>query len=236
MLSWIAASTSRLRVLPRVLGVPYRAPAVVAKMAESFDRLSGGRLILGLGAGASDAEFRALGLPIRTLHERMSGLEDAIRISRGLWSEPTFTFKGAIYETDAAELEPKPEHSIPIWIGTHGRRGLAITGRLADGWIPSLENAPPDQAPAMLRIIHDAASEAGRDPSDVARIYNLEVAIDGVGDSSVVSGEAGEVIERLVDFLKLGFTGFNFILAGQDKEEQMQRLANEVIPAVRAAS
>jgi len=64
MLSWIAAETSRIRVATRVLGLPYRSPAVVAKMAETFDRLSNGRLILGLGAGASDEEFRALGLEV----------------------------------------------------------------------------------------------------------------------------------------------------------------------------
>src|SRR5881397_3549821 len=65
VLSWIAARTSRIRVATRVLGVPYRHPPVVAKMAESFDRLSGGRLILGLGAGSSDEEFQSLGLEVR---------------------------------------------------------------------------------------------------------------------------------------------------------------------------
>jgi len=73
MLSWIAAGTSRIRVATRVLGVPYRHPAVVAKMAETFDRLSGGRLILGLGGGASDEEFRAFGLGFRPPRDKVDG-------------------------------------------------------------------------------------------------------------------------------------------------------------------
>ena len=78
MLSWIAASTSTVRIATRVLGVPYRSPAMVAKMAETFDRLSGGRLILGLGGGYSDDEFRAFGLRVPTAREKVDGLAEAI--------------------------------------------------------------------------------------------------------------------------------------------------------------
>src|SRR5882757_854771 len=78
MLSWVAASTSRIRVATRVLGVPYRSPAMVAKMAETLDRLSGGRLILGLGGGYSDDEFRAFGLPVPTPREKVDGMTEAI--------------------------------------------------------------------------------------------------------------------------------------------------------------
>lgn len=149
MLSWIAASTSRIKVATRVLGVPYRAPAMVAKMAETFDRLSRGRLILGLGGGYSDDEFRAFGLDVPSPEDKIAGLEEAVRIARGLWSERSLTFQGHIHHTEAAEIEPKPEHPIPIWLGTFGRRALHLTGRLADGWIPSLANATPEQIPAM---------------------------------------------------------------------------------------
>jgi alkanesulfonate monooxygenase SsuD/methylene tetrahydromethanopterin reductase-like flavin-dependent oxidoreductase (luciferase family) len=138
MLSWIAAATSHIKVATRVLGVPYRPPAVLAKMAETFDRLSDGRLILGLGGGAVDEEFRAFGFPVRSPRDKVDGLEEAIRIARGLWSRPGFTFEGRLYRTDGADLEPKPERRIPIWLGTYGNRALALTGRLVDGWIPSL--------------------------------------------------------------------------------------------------
>jgi probable F420-dependent oxidoreductase len=238
MLSWIAARTSRVRVATRVLGLPYRAPAVVAKMAETFDRLSGGRLILGLGAGASDEEFRALGLAVRPPRDKIDGLDEAIQIIRGLWSEPAFTFEGRLYRTDEAEVQPKPGRTIPIWLGTFGDRALALTGRLADGWIPSIEYAPPDQIPAMRDRIIAAARAVGRGPDEITCVYNMQIRVDDKAEPerSVVSGSSGAVVEQLSGFVELGFTGFNFIPFGPDKDEQAQRLAHEVIPAVRAAA
>ena len=236
-LSWIAASTSRLRLATRVLGVPYRHPAMVAKMAETFDRLSDGRLILGLGAGSGEDEFRALGLGAHTLRERMDGLQEAIQIVRGLWSAPAYTFEGRRYRVSDARLEPKPAHSIPIWLGTHGRRGLNLTGRLADGWIPSHAYAPPDEVSAMLTIVRESARDAGRDPRDVTCIYNVEVSIGERGDTPdhVVSGTSAEVAERLVGFVKLGFDGFNLIPTGPSRDQQIASLGSDVLPAVRAA-
>src|SRR6266511_816643 len=172
MLSWVAAATTRIRVATRVLGVPYRPPAMVAKMAETLDRLSGGRLILGLGGGSSDEEFRAFGLRVPTAAEQVDGLAEAIDIARGLWSQRRFTYDGRLYRTDAAELEPKPDRHIPIWLGTFGHRSLALTGRLADGWIPSLGFAPPDRAVVMRERVLAAARDAGRDPDQITCAYN----------------------------------------------------------------
>src|SRR5439155_16307681 len=102
VLAWIAARTTRIRIATRVLGVPYRPPAVVAKMAETFDRLSNGRLILGLGGGHSDEEFRAFGLRVPTAREKVDGLAEAIEITRRLWSEDDVTFSGRLFRTEAA--------------------------------------------------------------------------------------------------------------------------------------
>ena len=238
MLSWIAAGTSRIRVATRVLGVPYRHPAVVAKMAETFDRLSGGRLILGLGGGASDEEFRAFGLGFRSPRDKVDGLEEAVRIIRGLWSEREFTFDGRLYETERGRVEPKPDHHIPIWLGTFGDRALAVTGRVADGWIPSLDMAPPDRARVMREHIFTAAREAGRDPESITCAYNLQVRIDDREDPrpSIVSGPPDVVAERLLGFARIGFSAVNFKPIGPGEDEQAERLAHEVIPAVRAAS
>jgi probable F420-dependent oxidoreductase len=238
MLSWIAAATSRVRVATRVLAVPYRQPAVVAKMAESLDRLSGGRLILGLGGGALDEEFRAFGLGVRPPRDKVDGLEEAVRVIRGLWSQPTFTFDGRLYRADGAELEPKPDHRIPIWLGTYGRRALALTGRLADGWIPSLGYAPPEQVTVMRERVLAAARQAGRDPGEITCAYNLEVRVDEHAGSrpSVVSGPPDAVTERLLGLLELGFTALNLIPAGPGKDDQTERLARDVLPALRAAS
>src|SRR5919204_427537 len=88
----LGAGTPRIRIASRVLGVPSRPPAMVAKMAESLDRLSGGRLILGLGGGYSDEEFRAFGLRVPSPRDKVDGLAEAIAIARGLWSQKRFSF------------------------------------------------------------------------------------------------------------------------------------------------
>jgi alkanesulfonate monooxygenase SsuD/methylene tetrahydromethanopterin reductase-like flavin-dependent oxidoreductase (luciferase family) len=237
MLSWIAAATSRVRVATRVLGVPYRHPAVVAKMAESFDRLSGGRLVLGLGGGAVDEEFRAFGLGVRSPRDKVDGLEEAVRIARGMWSRPGFTLRGRLYHTDGAELEPKPDRRIPIWLGTYGDRALALTGRLADGWIPSLAYAPPERVAVMRERVMAAAEAAGRDPGEVTCAYNVGVRVDERAEAgpSAVAGAPGAVTERLLGFLELGFTALSLIPVGPGEPEQAERLAREVVPALRAA-
>jgi alkanesulfonate monooxygenase SsuD/methylene tetrahydromethanopterin reductase-like flavin-dependent oxidoreductase (luciferase family) len=237
MLSWIAACTSRIKIASRVLGVPYRPPAMVAKMAESLDRLSGGRLILGLGGGYSDAEFRAFGLGVPTPRDKVDGMEEAILIARGLWSRPAFTFEGRLHRTEAADLEPKPDRRIPIWLGTYGNRALAVTGRLADGWIPSLGFAPPAEAAAMRERILTAASEAGRDPAEIICAYNVSVHV-GSGaagiDPAAITGPPDAVADRLLELAGLGFAAFNFMPVGGEPREQAERLAREVIPVVRA--
>jgi probable F420-dependent oxidoreductase len=234
LLTWLAASTSRIGLATRVLGQPYRNPAVVAKMAETFDRLSGGRLILGLGGGYSDEEFRGFGVGAPTPRDKVDGLAEAIEIIRGLWSTPAFTYHGRLYRTDRAELSPKPERRIPIWLGTYGRRALALTGRLADGWIPSLGFAPPEQAAAMRERVRAAAQAAGREPDEITCAYNVAVRIDGHADGSpaVVSGSAAQVADRLRGFVGLGFTTLNLNPVGPDQDEQLERLAAEVLPAV----
>jgi len=236
MLSWIAASTSRITVATRVLGVPYRHPPMVAKMAETLDRLSGGRLILGLGGGYSDDEFRAFGLGVPTPAQKVDGLAEAIEIIRGLWSGPAFSFDGGRYRTSEADLEPKPAHRIPIWLGTFGPRALAVTGRLADGWIPSLGYASLDELIVMRGRVLAAARAAGRDGGFTCAL-NLQVQVDEQADAgpSVVAGPPATVAERLTALIEAGFTALNFIPAGRPHDEQAGRLAREVLPSLAAS-
>jgi alkanesulfonate monooxygenase SsuD/methylene tetrahydromethanopterin reductase-like flavin-dependent oxidoreductase (luciferase family) len=238
MLCFIAAATSRIRIATRVLGVPYRNPAMVAKMAETLDQLSGGRLILGLGGGSADDEHRAFGLGVRSPKEKTDGLEEALTIIHGLWSEPSFSFSGRLYQTEAADLEPKPAPRIPIWLGAFAPRALAVTGRLADGWIPSLGYASPDEVVVMRERILMAAREAGRDPAAITCAYNVDVRVGAKAegdDASVVAGAPAAIVERLNGFVELGFSAFNFMVGGPDSDAQAERLAADVIPALRAA-
>jgi probable F420-dependent oxidoreductase len=235
LMTWIAAQTSRIAIASDVLSLPFRLPALIAKMAESLDRLSGGRLILGLGAGSVDQEFAAFGAPVRPPAEKIEALEEALRVIRGVWSEPVFTYDGAYYRNEEARVEPKPTRTIPIWLGAYRPRALELTGRLADGWIPSMGYLPPAEVePAMARV-RAAAERAGRDPDALDFAYNVSVRVGGPPANDPerqVAGEAAEVARQLSALLELGFSVLNLSLSG-DRDEQMRRLAEDVLPDVR---
>jgi alkanesulfonate monooxygenase SsuD/methylene tetrahydromethanopterin reductase-like flavin-dependent oxidoreductase (luciferase family) len=235
LLTWVAAATSRITIASRVLSLPFRSPALVAKMAESLNRFAGNRLILGLGAGAADAELRAFGLPVPSARDKVDGLADAMEIIRGLWRQPAFSYAGRVHAVEAAELEPKPPRPIPIWLGTFGDRALEVTGRYADGWIPSLGYAGADRLARMRGQVLAAARAAGRPPGDVTCALHLEVSVGG-GDAGpdIVSGSPGQIAGRLSELVEAGFTAFSFSPAGpRPAGEQVEQLAADVIPLLR---
>lgn len=215
LLTWIAARTTRIAVATRVLGVPFRRPLMVAKAAESLQRLSGGRLILGLGGGYLDDEIAAVGAPPVTPGQKVDGLAAAVETIRRGWS-------GAIV--------PAPSRPIPIWLGTYGPRALAVTGRLADGWIPSYGFAGPDQIPEMWDRILTAAAAAGRPPDSVRAVYNVPVTIGDSAEEGRVTGSAADVVEQLRSFTALGFSGFSLM----PSPDSAAAVAAEVLPALRS--
>src|ERR1700761_7772544 len=172
LLTWIAAHTSRIKIASRVLAVPFRRPAMVAKLAASLDLLSGGRFILGLGAGYSDEEIAAVGGPALSPAEKIDGLAEAIQIIRAAWTQSGYTQPGRQHSALDLEMEPRPAQPIPIWLGTFGPRALAVTGRLADGWIPSLGYRPVEEFTVMRRRIDVAAEAVGRRPEGIRSILN----------------------------------------------------------------
>jgi alkanesulfonate monooxygenase SsuD/methylene tetrahydromethanopterin reductase-like flavin-dependent oxidoreductase (luciferase family) len=231
LLTWIAARTTRIGIVPRVLGVPFRRPALVAKAAESLQRLSRGRLTLGLGAGYSDEEIRAVGGLDLTPGAKVEGLEDAIAIVRAAWTQRVVSYHGRAYSVDNLDLEPKPAEPIPIWLGALGPRGLELTGRLADGWIPFLRFAGPDRIPELLGRIRTASVAAGRPADAVRAVYSVPVRLDPKArtTASVIAGSAADITEQLHSFAELGFTGFDLMPA----RDQMRALAEDVVPALR---
>jgi alkanesulfonate monooxygenase SsuD/methylene tetrahydromethanopterin reductase-like flavin-dependent oxidoreductase (luciferase family) len=236
MLTWIAAHTSRIKVASRVLAVPFRRPAMVAKLAASLALLSGGRFILGLGAGYSDQEITALGGPVLSPAEKIDGLAEAIQVIRGAWTHSGYTQQGRHHNVRDLEIEPKPTRPIPVWLGTFGPRALAVTGRLADGWIPSLGHMPVEKIPGMRRRIDAAAEAAGRRPDEIRGILNMNIRIDPNAEPQpdAVTGSAEQVVSQLRNLLGLGFTGFNFIVTSPGRTANMQRLAEEVLPVLRS--
>ena len=236
MLTWIAARTSRIKVASRVLGVPFRRPAMLAKFAASLDLLSGGRFILGLGAGHSDQEIAAVGGPALSPAEKIHGLAEAIQVIRGAWARSGYTQHGRHHSVRDLTMEPKATHSVPIWLGTFGPRALAVTGALADGWIPSLGYTPVDEFPAMRHRIDAAADASGRRPDEIRSILNLNIRIGPPAQpqQDVVTGSAKQAVSQLRHLLGLGFTGFNFLVSGPDQIATWQRIGQEVLPALRS--
>jgi alkanesulfonate monooxygenase SsuD/methylene tetrahydromethanopterin reductase-like flavin-dependent oxidoreductase (luciferase family) len=174
LLSYVAAHTERITLLPDVINLPLRQPAVLAKAAASLDLLSDGRVELGLGAGAFWDGVEAMGGPRRTPGESVSALEEAIKIIRAfLDGEPSVRLDGEHYRVKGAKPGPAPAHRIGLWLGAYGPRMLRLTGRLGDGWLPSLGNLPEADIAKRHGIIDEAARQAGRDPSDIVRAINV---------------------------------------------------------------
>ncbi len=179
LLSWMAASTSRVRLALNVANLPLRPPAVLARSAASLDLLSGGRVELGLGTGAFWDAIEANGGPRRSPGEAVTALEEAIAAIRALWAPSGgVRLDGEHYPLRGARAGPAPAHDIGIWVGAYKPRMLRLVGRLADGWLPSASNCPPDQLPAMNRAIDEAAVAAGRDPAAIRRLYNIDASFD----------------------------------------------------------
>jgi alkanesulfonate monooxygenase SsuD/methylene tetrahydromethanopterin reductase-like flavin-dependent oxidoreductase (luciferase family) len=237
LLADLLARTERIRVFPDVANLPLRGPAMIAKQAASLDVLSRGRFELGLGAGAFWEAVRAMGGPVRSPGEAIDALEEAIRIIRLFWSgERTISFVGEHYSVRGLHPGPPPAHPIEIWLGVGRPRGLALTGRLADGWIPSLSWATPDLVPALQRRIDDAAAEAGRDPAEIRRVYNVGGTIAAGPTRGLLDGSPAHWIETLTGFTReLGFDTFVFWPA-EDPVGQVERFALAVVPALREAA
>lgn len=228
-LTWMAASTSTIMVAPNVLGLPYRHPAVLAKMAETLDRLSAGRLVVGIGTGGYDHEFDAFGLPRRRPGAKVAALGEALQILRGLWTEESVTFPGTYYQTDRAEMRPAARRTIPIWVGAYGERSLRQTGAHADGWLPSLGRIDIDRAAGMRETVRAAATDAGRDPDDLT--YAINVVLEPPGNTSRADATAAAIttVRRLVD---AGFS--TLVVAGLHTSDARQWFADDVMSRLRA--
>ena len=177
LLSALAAATSRIAIGPFVSCMSYRNPALVAKMADTVDEISGGRLILGLGAGWHEPEYRAFGYPY---DHRASRFEEGIRIIHGLLRHGRVDFVGKYHEARECELRPRGPRpgGPPILIGTRGQRMLRQVARYADAW--NTDWVLPDALPAQQAAVDAACADAGRDPATLERTAAVHIDLPGV--------------------------------------------------------
>ncbi len=230
----LLARTNRIRFFPNVANLPLRDPAMMGKQAASLDVLSGGRFELGLGAGAFWDAIGAMGGPVRPGGEALQALEEGIQILRASWSgERAITLKGKYYTVRGMHPGPLPAHPIEIWLGVIGPRAVSLTGRIGDGWVPSLSYVPPDAVPELGQRIDKAAVAAGRDPAAIRRVYNVNGSIIDGSTRGLLQGPPEHWIKTLQYFAsELGFDTFIFWPDG-DPLAQLERFANEVVPNLR---
>jgi F420-dependent oxidoreductase-like protein len=243
----LAACVPRLRIGPLVAGNTYRHPAVVAKMAATIDHMSGGRLVLGLGAGWQENEHRAYGLEFYTVGERLRRLEEACQVIKALFSEPRASFNGRYYRLEDAPLEPKPvQNPLPLMIGGGGEKvTLRIAARFADEWNVW---GDVDRLRQKMAVLDAHCENVGREPSAIARSAAVLVYLSD--DRKVVkrireepqarpsiAGNPAELAETIAEYARAGVDELivpDFHMEpGTAKTEFLDRFIEEVAPAGR---
>jgi alkanesulfonate monooxygenase SsuD/methylene tetrahydromethanopterin reductase-like flavin-dependent oxidoreductase (luciferase family) len=222
-LAALAAVTRRVALGPLVAATSFHNPAMIAKKAATIEEISGGRLILGLGAGWNRAEYEAYGYPF---DHRVSRFEEAFTIIRELLRTGRSDFRGQFYGLADCELlprGPRPEGP-PLMVGSEGPRMLAITlphVQAWNAWFTWFGNTPDGYRPMRQRI-DEACRAAGRDPADVERTVALFVAFPGAQGRSMgdlqtaevepISGEPQVLARRLAEFAEEGVAHVQLVL------------------------
>jgi alkanesulfonate monooxygenase SsuD/methylene tetrahydromethanopterin reductase-like flavin-dependent oxidoreductase (luciferase family)/hemerythrin-like domain-containing protein len=235
LMSYLAATTSRIRLTGNVLNLPLRQPVVLARSVASLDVLSGGRVELGLGAGAFWEAIEANGGRRLTPGQAVDALDEAIRIIREVWAADRrggVRVDGVHYRVAGAKRGPAPAHEVAIWVGAYKPRMLRLVGRAADGWLPSLAYLPkgPAELADLNALVDEGAEAAGRDPRSVRRLLNISGRFTRSG-SGFLTGPPEQWVEELAGLaLDQGTSGF---ILGADDPTSIQLFAQEVAPAVR---
>lgn len=182
-LAYLAGITTTVKLGTAVVVAPLHSPAVLAKRATTLDWLSDHRLLLGLGIGWQKEEYAAVGVPYA---DRGRRLEECIEAMRALWTSHPATYHGRYVEFDAVHSWPAPRAAIPIVLGGNSEPAIRRCGRLGNGWYPW--TISPEDFTAGVRILHDAARDAGRSPDEI--------------EITVVPGSANYERETDVDWVR----------------------------------
>ncbi|WP_424187255.1 LLM class flavin-dependent oxidoreductase [Actinokineospora sp. G85] len=238
----VLGATSRVTVAASVTNLPSRPAPVLARTISSLSALSGGRVVLGLGAGGSWDDIVRMGVPRLGPAAAVRALEEAIVLVRALsGGGGPVTFDGEFHQVRA--VAPAPVAAAPVWTGSVGPKSLAVTGRLADGWIPGHAS---DWRSSLYRtsrvLVDEAAAAASRDPAEIATVFNVlgritrdPLPATRTGDGRWDGGSVEQWVEELTGAaLEHGASGFVFHSSdGTPTDLALGRWAREVVPAVR---
>jgi alkanesulfonate monooxygenase SsuD/methylene tetrahydromethanopterin reductase-like flavin-dependent oxidoreductase (luciferase family) len=245
-LGFVLGSTERIAGLVNVTNLPTRPAPMLARTVTSLSSLSGGRIVLGMGAGGLWDRIADLGVPRLSPGDAVDAFEEAIVLVKRLsGGGPPLTFEGRYYQVH--QIEPAPVPVPEVWTGSNGPRSLAATGRVADGWLPGHAADWLSERYRWSRpIVDEAAAAVGRDPRDVRTIYNFpgritDQPLPATRDRSGrwVGGSVGQWVEELTGaVLDHDAAGFILFPTGRDDHDDVSlgRWANEIAPAVRQAT
>jgi probable F420-dependent oxidoreductase len=208
VLTYLAGRTRRVRLGTSVLVLPYRQPLIVAKQWATLDALSGGRTILGVGAGFMREQFEALGMD--TFDRRGAATDEAIRILRAAWAPGAeVSFAGDVYHFGPVRFLPKPARAggPPIWVGGIGRRAIRRAAELGDGW--HAVRIGPDELRAGVTAILELLDHHGRQPADVVisaklRLYGPRTGPRGEPHASELTGSADAMAAKIRSYREAG--------------------------------
>ena len=210
-LAALAVSVPRVRLGSLVVGNTYRHPALLAKMAANVDILSGGRLVLGLGAGWQENEHAAYGIEFSTVGGRLARLEEACQVVNGLLRQDRTDLDGKYYRLADAPLAPKPVHRVPLLIGGGGeQKTLRIAAKYADEWNVW---GTPEFLRQKMAVLDQRCEEIGRDPGEIERSANAMLTISDdasrverakAAGPRVIAGNAEQVGQQLRDYSESG--------------------------------
>jgi probable F420-dependent oxidoreductase len=243
LMAALAGSTSRATIGPLVACTAFHNPALLAKQASTIDEISGGRFVLGLGAGWNETEFRAFGIPF---DHRIDRFEEAFTIIRTLLRDGAIDFAGRYYEARDCELLPRPRPGgPPLLIGSNGPRMLRIAAPYVaswNTWYADTNNSPDGVAP-LSALVDAAARDVGRDPAEIARTVAVHVRMPGgrgrtMGDDSTsarivpLEGDPETIAAGLRAYADAGVAEVQIVLDPIDRPS-VERLA-EVLPILDA--
>jgi luciferase-type oxidoreductase len=206
ILSALAAATTSVELGQLVMCAAFRNPGLLAKMAVTADAVSGGRILLGLGAGWDDAEHEAFGF---ASDHRVSRFEEVVRILDGLLDSDTVSLRGRFHSVKAARLLPPPERQIPLLIAGNGPRMLRITARHADAWNTAWYGMPDERLRSRLSAFDAALAAEARDPTTVRRtvgvwIEDPQLVAEEGRDPEAFHGSPADLSRLLAAYAELG--------------------------------
>jgi len=225
-LTWLAARHPDVQLCHHVLGHGYRPPALTAKMAATLQVLSGGRFILGVGAGWREDEYAAYGYDFPKPSVRFAQLEEMISICRLMWTQDEPSFEGAHFRIAGASAPPLPNPVPRICIGAAGEKiGLPMVGRLADMWNGFFRG--DDDWSRKLSIIRGAAEQVGRQPADIEVSTTVEHPLPETDEDSA------KLVEQLGHLADMGVQHFVMDFGNPKNTEPIYRFVEQVIAPLR---